>query len=904
MLANEDVLRERLDRLLRIGDNPALQKIERELCRRDFFHFCRYWVWTYDPRLASEGKSAHLPLLLFPRQVEMCEFVDARLSAREDGLIEKSRDIGFTWVMAAKAEHKWLFVPGFKTTFGSRVESLIDKRGEVDSIFEKLRYILRSLPPWLCPTGFNWSEHDNHMRLINPENNNTIAGEAGEDIGRGGRSSMLVIDEAAFLSNGDSVDAATSGNSDVRIWGSSVKGMGNLFAKKRHGGSLRPDQIFTFHWAQPLDAKILTPAGWTVMGDVKIGDSVIGSSGVPVEVTDVTFHGEKSIYRVTFNDKTSTECCGDHLWAVIPYGNQRKGRKHMTKVMSTEEMLRDYVSFDSRGFREHRYQIPLTKPVVFESTSLPLHPYVMGVLLGDGSFPKNTIRPIVLASTDSEIAERVSQLLPSGCRLSPVEGIHYRFVAEKSQRGGIAGRGHHNPVNALSRELGLSGTESHTKFVPGMYLFSSPSDRLELLRGLLDTDGSVVKTDPGCASFSTTSPQLRDAVVFLAQSLGGTATIRVRPPSVRQILDNAKPSFCRESYTVHVRLPDEYVPFHLSRKVAAFVKSKKGVRRTVVGIEKVGTKPCQCIAVSAEDGLYLTDSMIVTHNSHDPRKTPEWAAKKQRALEPHIWASEYELDYSASVEGICIPSKWVKAAMALAELYPYTPNSNGIAGLDVGAGGSGKSVFVARFGPKVLPPIGWGNPDTIETAHRALDEAAKINIPRGNGFESKVTILAYDSPGVGQGVQSALRHTKVHGLNTVATNTGESPSDVEWPDGQTSEAKFLNLRAELWWTMRARFKASYELWLLLTGQPDGQPHPISECVLLPAIDAGPDTQAMVSQISLPRWHRNDKGKIVIESKKSMRDRGLASPDHADALALTYLPNPDPLEIWRKIGSRG
>lgn len=532
------LIRDRLTRLMQIGRNVDAQKIERELCKRDFAHWVRYWVWTYDPRLASEGKSAHLPLLMFQRQVEMCEFIDARLAAREDGLIEKSRDIGFTWVMAAKAVHKWIFVDGFKTTFGSRKEDFVDKRGEVDSIFEKMRYVIRAQPQWLNPAGFDWDKHDNHMRLINPENANTIAGEAGDDLGRGGRSSLFVIDEAAFLSNGDSVDAATSGNCDVRIWGSSVNGMGNIFARKRHGGSLRPDQIFTFHY------------------------------------------------------------------------------------------------------------------------------------------------------------------------------------------------------------------------------------------------------------------------------------------------------------------------------------------------------------------------------SSDPRKTPEWAEKKRRSLEPHIWASEYDLDYSASVEGICIPSKWVKAAVELTKIYPYTPRQNGVAGLDVGAGGKGKSVFVARFGPVALPPISWGNPDTSETAYRGLAEAQAIVIPRGNGYDSKVTVLAYDSPGVGKGVQSVLRNVDSRVMSTCPVNTGDTPSDVEWPDGETSQTKFLNLRAELWWTMRARFKASYELWLLLTGQAEGQPHPIDDCILLPSLTSGADTQAMVSQISLPKWFRNDKGKIVIESKKAMAERGLSSPDHADALALTFLPNPDPLEIWRKIGTYG
>lgn len=537
-VARAALVQERLTRLMQIGKNLDAQRVERELCRRDFLHWVHYWVWTYDPRLASERKAAHLPLMLFKRQVEMCEFIDARLEAREDGLIEKSRDIGFTWVMAAKAIHKWVFVDGFKTTFGSRKEDFVDKRGEVDSIFEKMRYLLRAQPAWLGPDGFDWDRHDNHMRLINPANSNTIAGEAGDDLGRGGRSSLFVIDEAAFLANGDSVDAATSGNSDVRIWGSSVNGMGNVFARKRHGGSLRPDQIFSFSY--------------------------------------------------------------------------------------------------------------------------------------------------------------------------------------------------------------------------------------------------------------------RD----------------------------------------------------------------------------------------------------------DPRKTPEWAEKKRRSLEEHVWASEYELDYSASVEGICIPAKWVKAAIALTEMYPFTPNQNGIAGLDVGAGGKGKSVFVSRFGPVVLPPISWGNPDTSETAYRGLAEAQKIEIPRGNGFYSRVTVLAYDSPGVGRGVQSVLKNVDTRLMSTVPVNTGDTPSDVEWPDGETSQTKFLNLRAELWWTMRSRFKASYELWMLLTGDPNGQPHPITDCLLMPSLTTGPDTQAMVSQISLPKWYRNDKGKIVTESKKAMAERGLSSPDHADAFALTFLPNPDPLEVWRKIGTYG
>src|SRR6266699_3312303 len=159
-----------LRRRMRIEEveRAGLVAHELELCRRSVFHWLHWWVWTYDPRLAATHQPTHLPFDLWPRQVELLRWLDERVRAREDGLVEKSRDMGFTYLMGAYALHHWQWVPGFKTTFGSRIASLVDKIGDPDSIFEKIRAMLRGEPRWMLPEGFNSAKHDNAFLLVNP----------------------------------------------------------------------------------------------------------------------------------------------------------------------------------------------------------------------------------------------------------------------------------------------------------------------------------------------------------------------------------------------------------------------------------------------------------------------------------------------------------------------------------------------------------------------------------------------------------------------------------------------------------------------------------------------------------------------------------------------------------------
>jgi hypothetical protein len=241
-------IEKRLRRLAQIDGNRALERVELERCRRDAVYWFDNWAWTYDPRNVADGLPAYVPFDLFERQAELLRWIAARVAAREEGLLEKSRDVGWTWVAAGFALHAWRFAPGFKTTIGSRKEEYVDRIGDPDSIFEKMRLLLYRLPIWMRPDNFHSDVDDNFRRLINRDNGNVVVGEAGDNMGRGGRATLYLIDEGAFIERADRVEAAIQGNADCRIWASSSNGPGNLFSRKRHSGRLRPDQIFTFHY--------------------------------------------------------------------------------------------------------------------------------------------------------------------------------------------------------------------------------------------------------------------------------------------------------------------------------------------------------------------------------------------------------------------------------------------------------------------------------------------------------------------------------------------------------------------------------------------------------------------------------------------------------------------------------
>lgn len=232
----------RLRNLEAHNSNPELQTLALAVCSKDIVQWVNDWVWTYDPRL--DGVKT-IPMKLFPEQEKFLLWLEEREQSKENGLLEKSRDTGATWLCVAFLVHRWLFSPGFKGSIGSRTEDLVDKLGDPDTIFEKIRAIVENLPKWMLPLGFNRKQHDLFCRLKNPENGAVITGEGGKNLGRGGRSSVYFLDEAAFVEQAEMKERALSQNTRVRIDLSTPNGNGNPFAKKRFSGKTK---VFTLHW--------------------------------------------------------------------------------------------------------------------------------------------------------------------------------------------------------------------------------------------------------------------------------------------------------------------------------------------------------------------------------------------------------------------------------------------------------------------------------------------------------------------------------------------------------------------------------------------------------------------------------------------------------------------------------
>lgn len=214
-------------------------------CSKDIVHWFNHWIWTYDPRGMPFGLPANIPFVLRPGQVDLVNWLIERESTQTHGLIEKSRDEGMSYVVLGFYLHRWLFVDGFAGGVGSRKEDLVDKKGDPKTLLHKFRDMFSKMPDWLKPKSFVEKVHDNYMRIINPENGATVTGEAGDNIGRGGRTTMYFLDEWAFVERQEAVDAAISQNTNVHIKGSTPNGIGDRFYRDRFSGRYA---VFTMPW--------------------------------------------------------------------------------------------------------------------------------------------------------------------------------------------------------------------------------------------------------------------------------------------------------------------------------------------------------------------------------------------------------------------------------------------------------------------------------------------------------------------------------------------------------------------------------------------------------------------------------------------------------------------------------
>lgn len=351
--------------------------------------------------------------------------------------------------------------------------------------------------------------------------------------------------------------------------------------------------------AQPIDAKIATPFGWLRMGDARPGLDVYGADGKVYQITDVFPQGILPAFRITFNDGTFAECCEEHLWSVRDVNRRRRGNGWTVKT--TKELLAGDLRYRENELRTTtgrksplKWEIPLAAPFDRSKRPFIIPPYILGVMLGDGSLCGGRIA-ISIPDVEAEIKERIEGLLPKGfalyCNRAPACPIYY--ITHESRENSF--------IREIKR-LGLN-VKGGEKFIPEEYLFGSYSQRLELLRGLMDSDGSAARNR---VTFHTKAPGLAKGVADLVFSLGGQAIIRP--------YDRTKDEKGIE-YQVNVKI-GAACPFLLERKVQQWSPAARNyASRYIESIEWIGDVPQQCIAVNAPDSLYLTDSFIVTHNT-------------------------------------------------------------------------------------------------------------------------------------------------------------------------------------------------------------------------------------------------------------------------------------------------
>jgi replicative DNA helicase len=352
--------------------------------------------------------------------------------------------------------------------------------------------------------------------------------------------------------------------------------------------------------AQPLDAKVRTLTGWKTMGELEVGDALASVDGKPSMVTGLFPQGEKQVYRVTFSDGRSAECCAEHLWKV------RYREWDEPRVVDTKELMR------LLGFKryQNRIWIDCASGDFGHQEPLPIDPWVLGALLGDGCLTRTG--SVMFSTASPQILQTMADRVGDDMEVVHAGAYDWRIV--RQDKAGVKGlKGlQPDPLRVALETLQLDGLPSDRKFIPRPYLEASKPARLDLLRGLLDTDGRVEKW--GSVRLSTASLQLAEDVAELVRSLGGWCSITSKQPNFTNVAGMRVPGL--PAYVCHISHPEPRSLFLLSEKqVRAPAASQRQKRLNVLSVTPSRQAECQCISVSHPSKLYITDGDVVTHNT-------------------------------------------------------------------------------------------------------------------------------------------------------------------------------------------------------------------------------------------------------------------------------------------------
>lgn len=327
--------------------------------------------------------------------------------------------------------------------------------------------------------------------------------------------------------------------------------------------------------AQPLYAKISTPKGWKRMGEIKVGD-IINGFDKTTRVVGIYPQGIRPVYEIELTDGRKTRADIEHIWTYT----SKEFRGYKLKNGTTKELIERLNSGKT-------VILPEADGVEYDKQDLPIHPYAVGALIGDGCLTCNGIQ---ISSSEEDVVERVAKYMGAKYRKLSKENYTWYIYADKK------------PIV----ELGMACT-ARDKRIPNIYMKSSKDDRLMLLKGIFDTDGSI--REGNRLTISTMSSGLKDDIVELCMSLGIKTGVS----------EDSREKYKNEGICYSISLQTSKIVFssdkHKSRYDFELKKRYDNKRTYVKSITYIGEEECQCIKVDADDSLYITDDFIATHNT-------------------------------------------------------------------------------------------------------------------------------------------------------------------------------------------------------------------------------------------------------------------------------------------------
>lgn len=342
-----------------------------------------------------------------------------------------------------------------------------------------------------------------------------------------------------------------------------------------------------------LDEKLMTPKGWIRMGDVKEGTLLAGSDGKFYPVTGVYPQGKRQTYIVHFDDGSEVICDKDHLWLTETRADRKtKGGRGGT-IKTLEEIMKKVMV----GSRKN-HSIKFHKPIEFSLNKTAINPYIMGMLLGDGGFTSATIK---WSNPEKDLIRQMRKLLPPGYKLAiGNDDLNHSIVMTDGNK------------TTMSSLLGpLKGKRSEEKHIPEEYLYNSIENRIQLLRGLIDTDGHVTNKVCPWIEYCTTSKVMANQVIDLVRGLGGRASVIDKMG--RYTKDGVQIE-TRTAYRIYIAFANGIVPVS-SKKHLARYKPKNYSQKFIESVIPYDIQDVQCITVASPDHLFVTTGNTLTHNT-------------------------------------------------------------------------------------------------------------------------------------------------------------------------------------------------------------------------------------------------------------------------------------------------